>query len=281
MTSSLAGTVRAKEPDEFIHFGLVELDLLAAHAGVPFPFPLRVPSFGRIAGERQVLLTAAGHTLGIRGLADETGPVGTAAELVTALREYRGAVDLVLAGAGDAPGAAINVVAMIYRSWALILCQPRHDDPTATVQVRRVPDTALAGELLGMVPDVMPAKSMPISLPARAVDAAMRLIEDVQDDMEQEQRLRDLMREYGGDPDVLDQLAGLLPTLTGWGQLGATRRAGANNVRTGSELSWLDGPRGRLRVNRTADGWVSVNPLRPADVRFMLDNLATAARKPR
>src|SRR6266540_2738243 len=106
--------------DGTVHFGLIELDLLATHAGVPVPFPLRVPSFGRIAGEREVLLAAAGQTLRMRGLADETGPVGAAAELVTALREHRGTVDLVLDG-------TTLVVAMVYRSFALI-CHQVGDD---------------------------------------------------------------------------------------------------------------------------------------------------------
>jgi hypothetical protein len=42
----------AREAGIGVHFGLVELDLLAAHAGVRFPFPLRIPEFGRIPGER-------------------------------------------------------------------------------------------------------------------------------------------------------------------------------------------------------------------------------------
>src|ERR1044072_685738 len=79
-----------------VHFGLVELHLLAAHAGVRFPFPLRIPEFGRIPGEREVLLAAAGVTLRARGLARERGPIGVAAEGGTALREPPGAVGLVL-----------------------------------------------------------------------------------------------------------------------------------------------------------------------------------------
>ena len=67
-----------------------------------------------------MLLAAAGVTLGERGLAGGRGPLGIAASLVTALREHRGTVDLVVAG----PGAAVGVVAMVYRTWALICCQP-------------------------------------------------------------------------------------------------------------------------------------------------------------
>jgi len=227
-----------------VHFGLVELDLLAAHAGARFPFPLRVPEFGRIAGERDVLLAAAGVTLRARGLAGERGPLGVAAEVATALREYRSTVDLVL----TTPGAAVGVVALVYRSWALICRQPLTADPTTNgIHVRRIAQNALADELFGMVPDAEPAVVMPITLPPD-----------------------------GGDPRALDELGVVLPSLTGAGQLGATRRA---TGRAGTGLSWLDGPRGRVRVNRAADGWVSVNPLRPNELRYALDDLAMIARR--
>ncbi|WP_246258602.1 ESX secretion-associated protein EspG [Amycolatopsis anabasis] len=278
MTTIAMDAIRPETGDGSVHFGLVELDLLSAHAGVPFPFPLRVPSFGRIAGEREVLLAAAGQTLGVRGLADESGPVGVAAELVTALREYRGTIDLVLVGEHGTTG----IVAMVYRSRALICSQSLNDVPDGTVRIRRVADIALADALIGMVPEVAPAKAMPITLPARAVDTATQLIDGISDAAEKERLLRDLVRDCGGDPDVLDQLVGLLPTQTGLGQLGATRRSGARIKRAGTELSWLDGPRGRVQVNRAADdSWVSVNPLRRDSVRFALEDLATIARKPR
>jgi hypothetical protein len=229
--------------DHGVHFGLVELDLLATHAGARFPFPLRVPEFGRIAGEREVLLAAAGVTLRTRGLAGERGPLGVAAEVVTALREQRGTVDLVLAG----PGLAVGVVAMVYRSWALICRQPLTGDPAANgVWIRRVAQTALTEELAGAVPDVAPAVTMPITVPPD-----------------------------GADPAVLAELGRLVPELTGTGQLGATHRGG----RSGTELSWLDGPRGRVRVKRTGRGWTSVNPLRHHEMRHTLDNLAMIARR--
>jgi hypothetical protein len=227
-----------------VHFGLVELDLLAAHAGERFPFPLRVSEFGRIAGEREVLLAAAGVTLRSRGLAGTRGPLGIAAEVVTALREYRGTVDLVLADSDS----AVGVVAMVYRSWALVCRQPLTGDPaTNGVRIRRIAQNALADQLIGMVPRVEPAVTMPITLPP----------ED-------------------SDPGVLAELGRLLPELTGTGQLGATRRGGR---RAGIELSWLDGPRGRVRVNRAADGWLSINLLRHNDMRFALNSVAMIARR--
>ena len=237
-------TAVAVRPAEGVHFGLVELDLLAAHAGTRFPFPLRVGEFGRIAGEREVLLAAAGVTLRARGLAGERGPLGVAAEVVTALREYRGAVDLVLVG----PGEAVGVVAMVYRSWALICRQTLTGDLAANgVRIRRVAQNAMADELIGMVPEVESAVAMPITLPPD-----------------------------GRDPRVLEEVGVLLPELTGSGQLGATRRDGS---RAGPELSWVDSPRGRVRVNHAEDGWISVNSLRPNDLRHALDNLAMIARR--
>lgn len=230
--------------DHGVHFGLVELDLLATHAGTRFPFPLRVGEFGRIPAEREVLLAAAGVTLRARGLAGERGPLGVAAEVVTALREHRGTVDLVLTG----PDETVGVVAMVYRSWALICRQSMTGDPAANgVRIRRVAQNALADELMAMVPEVEPAVVMPITVAPG-----------------------------GGDPQVLAELGNVLPELTGTGQLGATRRDAG---RTGTELSWLDGPRGRVRVNRAEGGWLSVNPLKHNHFRYTLDNLAIIARR--
>ncbi|HYS41336.1 MAG TPA: ESX secretion-associated protein EspG [Pseudonocardiaceae bacterium] len=245
MTAVPVLATRAGHDD--VHFGLVELDLLATHAGVRFPFPLRVPEFGRIAGEREVLLAAAGVTLRVRGWAGRRGPLGVAAELVTALREYRGTVDLVLAG----PDSVVGVVAMVYRTWALICCQPLTGAHASTgVWIRRVAQSVLADQLIGIVPEVAPVRAMPITLPPD-----------------------------GDDPGVLDDLGGLLAELTGSGQLGATRRGTGDATRSGTELSWLDGPRGRVRVNRAADGWLSINPLRQKDIRLELDSMAMIARR--
>jgi len=230
-----------------VHFGLVELDLLATHAGTRFPYPLRVPEFGRIAGERDVLLAAAGVTLRARGLAGERGPLGVAAEVVTALREHRGTVDLVLTG----QDGVVGVVAMVYRSWALICRQPLTGDLASNgLRIRRVAQNALADELIALVPDVESAVTMPITLPPE-----------------------------GGDPAVLDELGRLLPALTGTGQLGAGRRGTGGVTRSGTELSWLDGPRGRVRVNHADGGWISVNSLRQNEMRYALNNVAMIARR--
>ncbi len=237
-----APVLESRTVNDGVHFGLVELDLLAAHAGARFPFPLRVPEFGRIAGEREVLLAAAGVTLRARGLASERGPLGVAAEVVTALREYRGTVDLVLTG----PGGSIGIVAMVYRSWTLVCHQPLGGHQADGVRIRRVAQSALAYELLGMVPEVEPAVTMPITVPPD-----------------------------GGDPVALDELGVVLPELTGSGHLGGSR----HGIRSATELSWLDGPRGRVRVNPSEDRWLSVNSLRHNEMRLLLNELAMTARR--
>ncbi|GAA4874712.1 ESX secretion-associated protein EspG [Saccharopolyspora cebuensis] len=257
--------------------GPVELDLLATHAGVPLPFPLRVPSFGRIAGEREVLFGVAGRTLRARGLADDDGPTGAAAELVTALREHRGTVDLVLTGGSGSRA----VVALVHRSWALICEQPLRGEPADEVSVRRVPAHALADPLLAAVPDLDAARSLPIALPEQVIEEAGRVLAEAGEDAAGARSLRDLVRRCGGDPAALDRLTGVLAQPTGRGQLGATRRTATGSTRSGAELSWLDGPLGRLRVDRARDGWVSINPLRRADLRRELDALAAIARAPR
>lgn len=233
----------AVKDDHGVLFGLVELDLLATHAGARFPFPLRVGEFGRIEGERKVLLAAAGVTLRERGLASDRGPLGIAAEVVTALRQCRGTVDLVLAG----PDETVGVVAMVYRSWALICRQPMTGARRpAPVRIRRVAQNALADELLALVPEVEAAVTLPIALPPS-----------------------------DRDPAVVDELGRVLPELTGSGQFGATR----GGRRAGTELSWLDSPRGRVRVTRADGGWLSVNPLRHNELRYALDNVAMIARR--
>ena len=256
--------------DETVHIGLVEADLLAAYAGAGWPFPLQVPSYGRIGGERDILFGTAGQTLQARGLADDAGPDGLAAEAVTALRERRGVVDLVVA---DVEGATA-LTALVYRSWALICRQRRGED---TLSLRRVPETGLVDAFLAEIPEVNAARTMPVTLPAHAVDTAMALTED-EDDTSRAIRLRDLVRDSGGDPAALDSLVGLVVPVLGRGQLGATRDG---RTREGGELSWVDGPRGRVRVNRPDDGWLSVNSLRHSDLRFALGELATIARRPR
>jgi hypothetical protein len=246
-----------------VHIGQIEFDLLATHAGVAVPFPLRVPSFGRIQAERDLLLATAGQTLWLRGLADADGPRGPAAEIVTSLREHRGAIDLVLTD----PERTAGVVALVYGSWALV-CAQTLDDPAGPITVWRGPEMLLTDEVYRLIPRRAAANVLPIALPGAVVHPTEEI---------DERRLREQVREHGGDPVALDQLAGALPSVAGRGQFGVTR----GGLRAGPELSWLDGPRGRVAVSRTDGGWVSVNPLRPDKIRTVLSELVTIARGPR
>lgn len=254
-------------------FAPVELDLLATHAGAAFPFPLRVPSFGRFAHERDALLASAGHVLCARGLATGDGPVGVAAELVTALRDHRGAVDLVVIGAGEVTGA----VAMVHGDRAVVCRQSWGNGRGSAVRVTAMPATGLGDELAALIPEVRAAVTMPITLPPGVVEGAFRLLGDPADGPVGARRVRQLVRACGGDEAVVDRLVALVPAVAGRGQLGVVRRAG-DAVTRPHELSWLDSSRGRVRVDRGDTGWLSVNPLRHDDLLRVLGEIATVAR---
>ncbi len=260
--------------DQAVQFGLVELDLLATHAGVPFPFPLRVPSFGRLAGERDVLLAEAGQALVERGLATAHGPLGVAGELVTALREHRSTMDLVVLGADTVTG----VVAMVYGNRALVCRQSLcGGEPAGTIGVARVSAAALTDAFAELIPTAAPAVTMPITLPPGVVADTLRLLSNTADTPATRRIVRELVRERGGDDAAVDQIVNLLPNVTGRGQLGVVRRSGCSVSRP-LEVSWLDSPRGRVRVSRDDRGWMSVNPLRPGDLVRITREAAALAR---
>jgi ESAT-6 protein secretion system EspG family protein len=244
-------------------FGLVELDLLATHAGAPIPYPLRVPSYGRVAGERDGLFAAASEALQVRGLADAAGPTGPAADVVAALARRRGTVDLVVRGPAGERGA----VAMVYGKHA-VLC--RQDlDGDRLVDARRIPLSAVAAALTALVPDLTAAPAMPIRLPAAAATTTANH--------------HHVIAEHGGDPDDLEALTDLITAVDGSGQLGATtttRDGGTvRDTRTTGELAWLDTPSGRVRVTTGPDGWISVNPLSPGTLRAAAEDLVEALRR--
>lgn len=257
--------------------GLVELDLLATHAGASIPYPLRVPSFGRIAGERDELFAMAGETLRLRDLADEDGPVGLAAELVAALTNRRGTVDVVITGS-DGP---VAVVAIVHGHRALLCRQTPQDAADLLVDVRHVALDDLVEVLVGLVPPLPGTKTMPVCLPTAGLRAAHELVTSGEPNLEH--RLYDVIAEHGGRADDLDALLAAADGATGGGQAGATRRSALGmDVRAGAELSWLDTPRGRLRVGaeptRGGHEWLSANPLRPHDLHVALAKLVELAR---
>jgi len=164
------------------------------------------------------------------------------------LREQRGSVDLVLVD----PGLGVGVAAMVYRSWALLCYQPLTgelaENPASNgVRIRRVAQNALADELFEMVPDIEPAIVMPITVSPQDADSP-----------------------------TVEELGRVVPELIGSGQLGASRVDGG---RVGPALSWVDSPRGRVRLNRGEDRWISVNPLRQNEIRHAIDECASIVRR--
>ncbi|MEV8443869.1 ESX secretion-associated protein EspG [Actinosynnema sp. NPDC051121] len=249
-----------------VHLGLAELDLLTTHAGVRMPYPVRVPCYGRTGAERAAVLAMAGATLAARGLADENGPVGLAAELVTALRARQRTVDLVVTGVDGGP---VGVLGLRHGPVALVCRQVLTRERANVVTVTRLARDELADAVYRDVPRLPGALVVPISLDAGAVAAAGRSTGVTRDG------LRAVTAAAGGDPDELDRLANLLPTVTSRGQLGAT-----SSGRRTDELSWLDGPSGRVRVDRGGDGWVSVNPLHPKDIHRFIHRLTGGGADP-
>ncbi|MFJ6673797.1 ESX secretion-associated protein EspG [Actinosynnema sp. NPDC091369] len=254
-------------------FDPVELDLLATHAGVPFPFPIRVPSSGRFTDERDALLADAGHALRARGLATATGPVGVTAELVTALREHRGAVDLVVIGTTEVTGA----VAMVHEDRAVVCRQSLHPEHGGDVAVTAVPATELADRFALLIPAARAAATLPITLPPGVVEGALRILGDPGCEPVTRGHVRELVRACGGDEAVVDRLVDLLPGVSGRGRLGVVRRTGGPATRP-PEVSWLDSARGRVRVDRDDRGWTSVNPLRHDRLLRLLGETAAVAR---
>ncbi|OQO94557.1 cytochrome C biogenesis protein [Saccharomonospora piscinae] len=265
-------TIAEHAAEGAIALDLVELDLLATEAGTRPPFPLRVPSFGRIEGERTALLAGAARSLAERGLATGQGPTGLAADLVAALRDQRGTLDLVVAG-----DAAVTGVVALVRGESAVVCRQSLAGVPGRVSVTTVTAVALTDEFTGLVPPTRAARAMPITLPPGVVGDAIRLLENTAGAAAPHQRVRTLVRERGGDPAAVDALLTLLPSVSGRGQLGTVRYRNGHAER-GPELSWLDSPSGRVRVHQDDRGWVSVNPLRHSELVHELRAAAARAR---
>jgi hypothetical protein len=118
---------------------------------------------------------------------------------------------------------------------------------------------------------------MPITLPPGVVGDTLRLLGKTADTPATRRCVRKLVRTCGGDEGAVDQLVDLFPALAGRGQLGVIRRHGTVVTRI-REVSWLDSPQGRVRVDQDDDGWVSVNPLRHNELVRALGEMAADAR---
>ncbi|MFL6145089.1 MAG: ESX secretion-associated protein EspG [Labedaea sp.] len=278
MTRNIPVEHRAERGGPAVHFGLIELDLLATYAGASIPYPLRVPSFGGIPGERDVLFTVAAATMRHRALADEDGPIGIGDDLAAGLAARNGTVHLVLSAAGE----PVGIAAIIDHDQALLCRQTLSDVATELVEVRPVELDGLADALVDLTPPLHGAKTIPVRIPTAA---ARLLLRSLGDNGGPSNRLYQIADRYRCSVDDLDLLLQAAKTVTGGGRLGAALAAEhGKDVPTGSELSWMDSPVGRLRVTVEPDedhGWLSVNPLHPNDLRAVAMELVALVRRRR
>jgi EspG family len=262
-----------------VRFGPVEFDLLATYARAAIPYPLQVPSFGRFPGERDLLFGVAGDTLRQRDLADEDGPVGLGDELVVALSARRGTVDLVLGG----PGHPMGFVAIVHRDDAVVCLQILDSSTAEPVQVRHAAAGDLPRVIAGLIPPLPGAKILPVRVPTVAVRELYQLRARSGDRLGNE--LYQIASAHGCSADDLDTLIEAADAATGGGQLGATTVSEhGRDARTGAELSWLDGPGGRLRIVVETSGgteWMSVNPLHPRELYAAITEMVTLVRRHR
>lgn len=258
-------------------FGLVELDLLATFAGAELPFPLQVPSFGRVPPERDLLFGAAGETLRVRGLAGDDGPTGLAGRLVALLSHRAGAVDLVLGGP-DWESGAVALIDATAAAGALMCLQRFNPAERHLVEAYELDGDVLAHELFSLVPALHGGNAIPLRLPQRAMRAAHDLL-TAAGGGNVEREVYEVLREGGVDATAAAKLASLLHPLEGYGQMGVSMPgAGGEDVRVGSELSWVDTPAGRYRIG-SADGWVSINPLHPDELFSLLRSFVARVRR--
>jgi hypothetical protein len=260
-------------------FGLVELNLLATYTGATIPFPLKVPSFGRIPGERDELFAAAGATLRHRRLADEDGPTGLARDVATALQHRYGTIDLVTTG----PDGPVGVVAILCRRQRALLCrQVLTDNPAALVDIHSVPSDGVADSLCTHIPDMPPAKVLPVRVPAEAV-RDLHTTATAHPDRNTQQLVRQIANRHGCPADDLHAVLRLGGTVTRHGQLGASRATPQQgDVRVGAELSWLDKPDGRVKISTDRAGtheWISINPLRRNEIHATITDLIALTRR--
>jgi hypothetical protein len=94
--------------------------------------------------------------------------------------------------------------------------------------------------------------------------------------------LHRIATQHGCTVADLDALIRAGNGVTSGGQLGATRMSPhRTDTRVGAELSWLDGSIGRVRVSshrHNGHDWISVNTLRPNDMRAAITELVTLVR---
>lgn len=252
---------------------LAEVDLLCSAADSAPPYPLRVPSFGTTVAERRAVLRDAGEQLAARGLADERGPLGVAEAFAYLLQDSVYVLDLLLTSGKSAHGAVL----LARRDIAVLVTQALTGDHAVHLAEFSVDDAV--DELLTMIPDQEPARTAPFSLPSaalRRVHTELRGRGDLDAD-----ELDGVLAANGVTDRVARRLVGQLQPVVGNGQLGIAARGGYAKEwrRTGEELRWLDTERGRFQLLAAEDdGWLSVNPMHPADLSNAVRQMAGSLR---
>jgi hypothetical protein len=260
----------------------VEVDLLCTFAEVEPPFPLEIPATGTTELERATMFRAAREQLTQRGLADEGGPLGLADDFVHLLRFGAGALDLTVAEEKQTVGAVV----LADRRGALI-CVQRGDDPYATVLLRQLSLDDAVDELVRIIPQLGPAPTAPFTLPRKALQTAFdAMLASLTESGEAPRQLEpaeieELIGRHGVTDRVSRRMVQHLQPVLGNGQAGVTRRGETTDewVRAGTEVRWLDTPRGRYQLAGGDDeDWLSVNPFAPDETRSALRKLVGLLR---
>ncbi|MGQ0838251.1 ESX secretion-associated protein EspG [Actinokineospora sp.] len=254
-----------------------EVDLLCTFAEIAPPFPLTVHPHGATAAERRALFRTARAELAAKGLADQRGPRGVAADFVHLLRDSVGALDIVVARRDHVRGALV----LAQRGEALLVSQDT-SGPDGHVHLLAVSVRDAIEHLLHLVPALDAALAAPFSVPRSALDRIHRDVLAATGPDGSPRRLTGdeferLLRAHGLDDQLARRMVTHLQPVLGNGQAGvAVRRGYADEwTRSGEELRWLDTARGRFRLaGGTLTDWMSVNPMAADELRGELHALA-------
>ncbi|GAA2659976.1 MULTISPECIES: ESX secretion-associated protein EspG [Actinosynnema] len=226
-----------------------ELRLLCEFAERPWPLPLTEPSSGAGHLGRPLENYNAARALESRGLADERGPLGAAADVVAALRE--GILAHLVLG-GPVPVAAS---VLRHRGACVVLVQR-----ASWIEVLGVARDPLPNTLLSLIPKVDAASTLPMSLPREAVDAVKCLRE--------QHLIERVLADHGVGPAAQQHWVTALHPVLSNGQFG---------TRPDNEVRWVDSGLGRLRLTES-DGWISANPMTEGALRSSFREILHRAR---
>ncbi|RDI31758.1 ESX secretion-associated protein EspG [Lentzea flaviverrucosa] len=226
-----------------------EFDVLWQSLGLGrTPYPLDVPTEGATESERKALVQNTLAGLRERGLLHDERLEG----LLALLGDHEVSVDAV-AGLGRTV-RALAVAAGERAALAII-----DDDQVGLVTIRA---TALAREIVAVLPPGTPGPGNALSVRLRALEDAVKLRDDEDEDSEspwQEPKAeldeKEALRRSGMSTQDALAVSELAANRTAGGQFGVTVRQQRSEVL----INWFDTPQGRyLMVN--SGGWLSLSP---------------------